>query len=128
LDFQNAITLTSSFSAFSTCFGTASATQTFTISGAGLSNDIVINAPTGFEISNGSPVSGYNTSMTLNASGGGSNKTVENTTIYIRIAATTAVGSYNGSITASSTGVSSKTLSIEYRNCYRCSYISKCWC
>ena len=41
----------SSLSQFTACAGSVSQQQSFTVSGSGLSNDILINAPTGYEIS-----------------------------------------------------------------------------
>lgn len=101
------ITTVGSLLAFSTVAGTASATQTFTVSANGLSTNLSIAAPTGFEVST-SAGSGYNTSLNLTQSGG----TVPSTTIYTRLAAATTVGSYSGNIVCSSTGATSQNVAI----------------
>jgi len=59
--------------------GSSSLEQSFTVSGTDLANDIIITAPTGFEISLTSG-SGYLSELTLTPSSG----TVTTTTIYIR--------------------------------------------
>ncbi|MBK9223772.1 MAG: hypothetical protein IPO23_02290 [Flavobacterium sp.] len=86
--------------AVNTTYGSASASPTsFTVSGASLTDDIVITPPAGFEISKTAIGSGYATTQTLNQSGG----TVGTTTIYVRLANTTAFGTYSGNITLVST-------------------------
>ncbi len=75
------ITVTAALTPFSTCAGTASAEQSFTVSGADLTANIALTAPAGFEISTTSG-SGFQSSLTLTQSGG----TVANTTIYVRMA------------------------------------------
>jgi hypothetical protein len=79
-------------SAFSTTYGTASTAQSFSVSGAALTGDLTLTAPTGFEISL-SNSTGYTASLNLVQSSGA----VASTTIYARIAATSAAGSYNSS-------------------------------
>jgi hypothetical protein len=76
--------------AFSTTYGTASSPQTFTVSGSALSANLVVTAPTGFEISRSSG-SGFAESLNLAATSG----SVAPTTIYVRLKATAAAGSYN---------------------------------
>jgi len=85
-------------SAFSTTAGTASAAQTFTASGSNLAGNLVVTAPTGFEVSSNG--ASYASSVHLTATSG----TVGTTTIYVRIAASAAVGSLSGNVTVSSTG------------------------
>ncbi len=94
------LTVLGSLSAVNTTYGTASASPTsFTVSGASLTNDIVITPPSGFEVST-SIGSGYTTSLTLTQSGG----SVSTTTVYLRLAATTGFGTYSGNIDVTSTG------------------------
>ncbi|TBR19936.1 MAG: hypothetical protein EPO57_01960, partial [Chitinophagaceae bacterium] len=69
-----------SLASFSTCAGTASDAQSFTVSGSGLSNNIVITVPSGYEVSTTSG-SGYASSVTLTQSSGN----VSSTTIYVRL-------------------------------------------
>jgi len=83
-----------------------SAVQSFTVSGADLTANIVLNAPTNYEISTNSG-SGFGSSVTLTQSGG----TVNSTPIYVRLKTGLSAGSYNGeNITISSTGKISKTV------------------
>lgn len=100
------ISITGTTSAFSTCSGTPSSTQTVSVSGTGLTANILLSAPTGFEISTNSST-GFATTLTLTQSGGN----VTATTIYIRMSAV-ASGSASGTIDATSTGVSSVTLAV----------------
>ncbi len=87
----------SNINSFSTCFGTASQQQTFTVSGSGLSNDISISVPSGYEIS----LNGTTWSSTLSLAIDGSGN-VSSTTISIRIGANASSGSHNGAVTISS--------------------------
>lgn len=87
----------SSLTNFSTCQGTASTTQTTSVSGSNLSSNLVLTAPSGYEISL-SAASGYASTLTLTQSGG----TVNATTIFVRLAAATTVGTYNGNLTLAS--------------------------
>ena len=85
-----------------------SSEQSFTISGANLTANISIDAPTNYEISKGTGAA-FNANMSdplvLTQSGG----TVGTTTIYVRLKAGLAAGDYNGEvITASSTGADNK--------------------
>jgi hypothetical protein len=94
------------FTAFSSCAGTASTEQNFTVSGNNLTTGIVITAPTGFEVSTTSG-SGFATTLTLPPSGGA----VANTTIYVRLAAS-ATGTPSGNITLASTGVTTVNVAV----------------
>ena len=83
-----------------------SSEQTFTVSGAYLTNDISIAASTNFEISKTSG-SGYASPLTLTQSGG----TVSETTIYVRLKAGLSVGSYSSeNIVCSSSGADNKNV------------------
>jgi uncharacterized repeat protein (TIGR02543 family) len=88
-------------SAFTTTYGTASAPQSFSITGSALTNDIIATAPTGFEVS--SDNSTYGSTATYTQSGGSASGT-----LYVRLAASAAVsGSYNNqNIALTSTGAS----------------------
>jgi len=86
-----------------------STAQTFTVSGTDLTADIVLTAPTNYEISL-SETTGYTSSLTLTAAKLG----VAETTIYVRLKAGLSVGNYNNEvITASSTGATSKTVTCD---------------
>jgi hypothetical protein len=87
--------------AFTTCAGTVSGNQSFTVSGINLTANIIITPPVGFEISSTSATAGYNTtSLTLTRTGG----TVNTTTIFVRTT-TSATGTPSGNVSMNSTGV-----------------------
>lgn len=80
-----------------------SSNQTFTVSGVGLTSNLVITAPANYQISL-SATSGFGSSINLTPTGG----TVPTTTIYVRLAAGLSVGNYNSeNIVCSSTGATS---------------------
>jgi hypothetical protein len=99
-------TSTSSLSAFTACQGSASAAQTFTVSGTSIPVSILVTAPTGFEVSTNAS-SGYGSSFTLNAVSG----TVSSTTVHIRLAAS-ATGTPSGTISITSTNATTRTVSV----------------
>ncbi len=96
------ITSVGSVAAFTTTFGTASAEQTFEISGVNLGEDLTATAPTGFEVS--SDGTSYGSTVTFTQSSG-----TASGSLRIRLAATAAVsGSYNSqNIVLSSSGATS---------------------
>lgn len=98
--FSNQLFYTTSapLNAFNTTQGAASAAQSVTISGQGLTADIVATAPTGFEVSS----NGINYGSTANiapASG-----TVSAAALSVRIAGSAAVGPLSGNVTLTSAG------------------------
>jgi len=94
-----------SLSSFTSCSGSVSSEQSYTIFGFGLTSNITITAPTGFELSTTSG-SGFTSPLTLTQSSG----TVGTTTIYVRLK-TTATGSPTGNITNASTSATTKNVS-----------------
>lgn len=80
-------------SPFSTCTGSASTEQTFTISGSSLTANVVISAPTGFEVSLSSGT-GYAPSVTATIASG----TLNSTAVYVRMT-TSATGTPSGNVT-----------------------------
>jgi PKD repeat protein len=101
----NSTILTSgTLSPFTSCAGTASSEQSFSISGTGLTANISITPPTGYEVSTTSG-SGFNSSVTLTPSLG----TVSATTIYARLT-NSASGTPSGNITCTSTGATTKNV------------------
>ena len=74
------ISSSGTLSTFTTCAGIASAEQSFSISGTGLTTDLVVAAPTGYEVSR---TSGgiFTSSVSITPSGA----TIASTTIYIRL-------------------------------------------
>jgi large repetitive protein len=74
------ITSTGSLGAFTACAGTVSAEQNFSVGATDLTTDLIVTAPTGFELSLSSGGT-FSASLTLSPSSG----TVSSTTIYIRL-------------------------------------------
>ncbi len=95
----------SSFSNFVACSGNISSVQTFTVSGTNLTNNVVVTAPTGFEVSLNN-ATGFGSTATITASG-----TLSATNVYIRMAAT-ATGNPTGNITIASTGTTDQTIAV----------------
>jgi hypothetical protein len=93
------ITSTGTLAALTTTYGTASGNTSFSVSGATLTNDIVVTAPTGFEVSVSSGV-GFGNTVTLTQAAG----TVASTTIYVRLKAnnTVAASPFTGNVSISS--------------------------
>jgi hypothetical protein len=86
--------------------GTASASQSFTVSGSNLSANITATAPAGFEISTNN--SSFSSSLDLPESSGN----VTDTTLYARIAASAPTGSISGNITLASTGATTQIVAL----------------
>jgi len=85
----------------------SSASQSFTVEGSGLTDDITITAPTNFEVSLDD--ASFSSSETLTQSGG----TVSTTTVYVRFSPTSgANGVKSGDVTISTTGASSETIAV----------------
>ena len=103
------ISITGSASALSTTYGTASAPTSFSVSGANLTANITVTAPTGFLVSTTSG-SGYASSVTLTQSSG----SVASTTIYVALPATDSATSspYSGSVSLTSTGATTQNVAI----------------
>ncbi len=100
------ITAVGALSAVNTIYGTASSSPTsFSVSGANLTGNLSVAAPTGFEVST-SIGSGYSTSLALTATSG----TVSSTPIYVRLSATSAAATYSGNVTISGGGATSQTV------------------
>ncbi len=89
------------------CFGTASANMTLSVSGLVLINGVKVAPPSGFEVSSSSN-GPFSTSFVTIGTGG----TVPSTPVYIRLTASDAVGSYIGNVTISTTGGTSLTTAI----------------
>lgn len=86
--------------------GTPSAEQTFTVGGLGLTNNIVLTAPSNFEISL-TTGTGFTNSITLTQTGG----LVAPTTIYTR-GNSPVVGAFSGNIIGTSTGAVNDTVMV----------------
>jgi hypothetical protein len=93
--------------AFSTVAGTASAAQSFTVSGQNLTSDITVTAPAGFEVS--TDAASYASSKTLTQVSG----TVAATTISVRIAASTVAGALaSANVTVEATDVTTANVAV----------------
>lgn len=94
-----AISAPGTFNAFTQTVGTPGASQTITVSGTNLTNNIIISAPTGYELSGNGGTSWSTAAVTLTPNNG----TVSGTAILVRLNAS-AIGAYAGNIVISSTG------------------------
>ncbi len=101
------LNITGSLSSFKTCAGTASAPQSFSVSGLNLTRDINITAPANFELAT-TAAGIYSSSLTLTQSGG----SVALTSVYIRVAASATTATTGGVISCTSVGAASKNVSI----------------
>jgi hypothetical protein len=103
---QPTITITGSINPFSTCAGQPSINQIVSVIGINLTNDIIITAPTGFEISLLSG-SGFSNSINLSGTGG----IIASTNIYVRVSAGSA-GTVSGNLIFNSTGATTQSVPI----------------
>lgn len=95
------ITGSATTAAFTSTFGTASAAQTFGVSGSNLTANLVATAPSGFEVS--ADGTSYGTTATFTQSAGSASGT-----LYVRLSATAPIGTFNSqNIVLSSTGATS---------------------
>lgn len=101
----NLTTSVASLTAFSTCTGTASAEQSFTVSGTSLTGNVTVTAPTGYEVSLTSG-SGFANSVTITASG-----TLSATIVYVRLSSS-ATGTPSGNITITSQGAPTQNVAV----------------
>jgi len=101
-------TSTNSLSAFANTTGTASASQSFTLSGSNLTASAIVTPPSGFEASTDN--STFQSTLTITQSGG--SLVSQPVTIWIRVAASTAAGSYSNNVVISSTGATNKNVAV----------------
>ena len=87
------LTITSALTPFSTSSGVPSSEQNFMLSGTNIVEDIIVNAPTGFEVSNTSGA-GFAPAVTISPVGG----ILSNYPVYIRLAASTTLGNISGNV------------------------------
>ncbi len=104
------ITVSGALGSFIQGVGTPSNPQSYTVSGSSLTNNLIITAPAGYEISanNGTSWNNSNNPIVLTPA---SNGNVLNTPISVRLNAT-AAGSYNGNIAHASTGADTVRLAV----------------
>lgn len=102
------ITVVGSFSAFNTSAGTASGVQTQTVSGANLTADVVITAPSPLQVS-------------LDNSAFGSTKTITHSgttlpgqpvTVYFKIPSSASAGTLAGNVQYTSTGATTQSFAV----------------
>jgi hypothetical protein len=93
------ITTTASLSDFSSCEGVSGTSQSFTVEGTDLTEDITVTAPTGYEVS----LDDASFSDNLLVTGA---PTISSTTVYVRLKSS-ASGSNAGNIVCSSSGATS---------------------
>ncbi|WP_169303282.1 beta strand repeat-containing protein [Pedobacter cryophilus] len=98
--FAQNISATGTLTSFTSCAGNPSTSQDFTVEGTSLTNDIIITAPTGYEIKLNSDLT-YGASVTLTQISGN----VSTTTINARLMSN-AVNGASGNIVSSSSGAS----------------------
>lgn len=101
---QPTITTTGTLKTFTSCSGCSIPAQNFTVSGTNLGANVIVTAPTGFEVSDAFGGT-YSSTLTLSQSAG----TLSSTTVYVRLInnASTAVG---GNFNITSTGATSRTI------------------
>ncbi len=87
----------------STCIGAASSAQTFTVSGVVLSANIVVTAPTGYEVS----LDGTNFAASVSIAP--TSNTVASTTIYVRLTSSATNGA-SGNIAITSSGATTENV------------------
>ncbi|MEX2484293.1 MAG: T9SS type A sorting domain-containing protein [Brumimicrobium sp.] len=105
----NLVVSTNSLTGFSHFVGTPSAEDMFEVSGANLTDDVTLTAPTNFEISETSG-SGFGTSITLTPD---ANDEVTATDIYVRLNGPAANYNQMGDIVVSSPGATDENVSLE---------------
>jgi hypothetical protein len=93
------------FVTFNSIQGSASASQSFSVSGANLTSPVTVTAPTGYEVSLDNSL--FGSTQAINPQNG----TVA-VQVHLRIAATTGVGSPSGAVRISSTGAAERSLPV----------------
>ena len=101
-------TSTNAVAGITTVTGTASASQSFTVSGANLTADVTVTAPANFEVSTN------NTTFTDAVVLPRTNTTLtgQPVTVYVRVKSSAAPALYSANITLSTTGAASKTVAV----------------
>ena len=94
-----------SLSGFSTTAGTASASQSYTVNGTGLTANVVVTAPAGYEVSlDNSAFAGSQTLVPVSGS--------LSAVVYVRLSASAQVGSTTLTITDAGGGVASQSVTV----------------
>lgn len=106
------ISATGTLSSFTTCQGTASSSQSFTVSGSNLYANLITTAPTGFEISLSSGGT-YSSTISLTPVNG----TIASTPIFVRLISTI-IGFPVGNITVASSGGTTQKVAVSGTTIY----------
>jgi len=101
------ITVVGALTAYETSVGTPTSAQTFTVEGSNLTNNILVTAPSHFQVQK-QGVGPWASSVPLTESGG----TVSLTTIEVRYNPSSA-DSHNGNVACSSTGATTKNIAAQ---------------
>ena len=104
------VTVTGALGSFVHGLGTPSTSQSYVVSGASLTNNVIITAPEGYELSTNGGATWNNSSNPLILTPN-SNGSIANTSISVRLNATT-VGTYNGNIIHASVGADTVRLAV----------------
>lgn len=96
-----------SLSAFSSTYGTESASQNFSVTGEDLTGDITVTAPTGFQVSL-TEGSGYAASVILSPTAGD----LASTAVYVRIPASATPATLSGDVVLSGGGAEAVNVTI----------------
>jgi pectinesterase len=104
------INVTGAMGSFLQGLGTPSTSQSYVVSGASLTNNLIITAPAGYEISSNGGTNWNNSSTPIVLTQDG-NGNIANTTISVRLNATN-TGTIAGNITHTSTGATSVNLAV----------------
>lgn len=104
---NNQVVLTANYfvSNFTACLNTAATAQTFTISGAKLTSNVTVTAPTNFEVSKDNI--SYSSSVSYARA---ADNTLATTTVYLRMKSIASTGSYSGYVVVSATNAASQDL------------------
>ncbi|MEN9655148.1 MAG: hypothetical protein RL311_56, partial [Bacteroidota bacterium] len=103
--FNPSITKSSNFTSFTTCSGTPSNAQSFTVSGNNLTASVSIGALTGYEYSTDGTT--YSSSLNLTPTSG----SISSTTVYVRLTSSSS-GSPSGTISLTSTNATTQTIAV----------------
>lgn len=103
------ITVAGSLNNFAQTIGVPSATQTFTVSGAALTSNLIVTPPINYEVSNDGGTTWYTDANPLSLAPVGGN--VSAITISVRLNATVA-GTYNGNIVNASSGATDVSVAV----------------
>ena len=103
------LSVSGTLTGFTTTYGTASAAQSFTVSGSNLNGTaVLVTPPAGYEVSLDPNFGTSSTSLSL-----GTAASISGTQVYVRLASGSAVGSsYTGNITVSGGGGTTQTVAI----------------